>query len=151
MSPIKSAGWIIYYIDNKDKQPRFFVIKRHAMSWKIERVAPKGKIETWENPKQTVVREIWEEVWINLNNLKVKDFLWHALISLRSEDRWNFDKQISYYLVEYTWNFEDIKVADVEWYLWYHKWATIQEISWLIHYSNLRNIFMKAASIINSN
>jgi len=41
---VKSAGGIIYYYD-KNNDIRFLLIKRHALSGKIERVAPKGKIQ----------------------------------------------------------------------------------------------------------
>jgi len=37
---VQSAGWIIYYLDN-EWEPRYLLIKRHALSWKIEWVAPK--------------------------------------------------------------------------------------------------------------
>ncbi len=145
---IKSAWWIIYYIDKNDKEPRFFLVKRHALSWKIERVSPKWKIEKNEDPKDTVIREVWEEVWIKPQNLKLEDRVWEVILMLRSQERWSLDKKIAYYLVEYIWDFSDIDVAKVEWYLWYHKWATIQEISWLIYYENLRHLFFKAYNII---
>lgn len=141
---LKSAGWIIYYFDKKDWTPKFFLVKRHALSGKIERVAPKWKIEKNEKDIDTVVREIKEEVWIYSQNIKVKSYLWSVLINLRNTGKWSYDKKISYYLVEYFWDFSDIKIENVEWYLWYHKWATIQEISWLIYYENLRHIFMSA-------
>jgi len=41
---VKSAGGIIYYYD-ENNDIRFLLIKRHALSGKIERVAPKGKIQ----------------------------------------------------------------------------------------------------------
>jgi CDP-diacylglycerol pyrophosphatase len=37
---VKSAGGIIYYKDSNGEL-RFLLIKRHALSGKIERVAPK--------------------------------------------------------------------------------------------------------------
>ncbi|MDR2189848.1 MAG: hypothetical protein LBP53_01295 [Candidatus Peribacteria bacterium] len=41
---VQSAGGIIYYLDT-DGEPRYLLIKRHALSGRIERVAPKGKIQ----------------------------------------------------------------------------------------------------------
>jgi 8-oxo-dGTP pyrophosphatase MutT (NUDIX family) len=48
-----------------DGTPRFLLIKRHAMSGKIEWVAPKGKIQKDETPQQAAVREVSEEVGIS--------------------------------------------------------------------------------------
>lgn len=57
---IQSAGGIVYYIDQQF-QPRYLLIKRQAKSKKIERVAPKGKVQTGESPQVTAIREIVEE------------------------------------------------------------------------------------------
>ena len=53
---VKSAWGIVYYLD-KDFEPRYLLIKRHALSWKIEWVAPKWKIQIWEDEKKAAVRE----------------------------------------------------------------------------------------------
>jgi 8-oxo-dGTP pyrophosphatase MutT (NUDIX family) len=57
---VQSAGGILYYMA-PDGEPRYLLIKRHALSGKIERVAPKGKIQIGENEKDSAIREIWEE------------------------------------------------------------------------------------------
>ncbi|MDR0860706.1 MAG: NUDIX domain-containing protein [Candidatus Peribacteria bacterium] len=57
---VQSAGGIIYYIAS-DGEPRYLLIKRHALSGKIERVAPKGKIQRGETEKESAIREIGEE------------------------------------------------------------------------------------------
>ena len=51
---VQSAGWIVYYLD-KEWEPRYLLIKRHALSGKIEWVAPKGKIQNWEDEKNRPV------------------------------------------------------------------------------------------------
>ncbi|MDR0369998.1 MAG: NUDIX domain-containing protein [Candidatus Peribacteria bacterium] len=51
----------MYYIA-PDGEPRYLLIKRHALSGKIERVAPKGKIQNGETEKEAALREIREEV-----------------------------------------------------------------------------------------
>jgi hypothetical protein len=43
---VQSAGGVVYFLEGG--QPKFLLIKRQAMSKKIERVAPKGKIEPGE-------------------------------------------------------------------------------------------------------
>jgi 8-oxo-dGTP pyrophosphatase MutT (NUDIX family) len=63
---IKSAGGIVYYID-EEGQPRFLILKRHALSKKIEWIAPKGKIKENELPDQAAIREVYEETGIHPN------------------------------------------------------------------------------------
>ena len=63
---VKSAGGIIYYYD-ENNDIRFLLIKRHALSGKIERVAPKGKIQIWETDEKAALREVSEETGIPLN------------------------------------------------------------------------------------
>ena len=55
---VQSAWWIVYYLD-KNWEPRYLLIKRHALSGKIEWVAPKWKIQIWEDEKKAAIREIW--------------------------------------------------------------------------------------------
>lgn len=57
---VQSAGGIVYYIA-PDGEPRFLIIKRHALSGKVERVAPKGKIQKGEKTEEAALREVSEE------------------------------------------------------------------------------------------
>lgn len=141
---IQSAWWIVFYIDKKDNAPRFLVIKRYALSKKIEWVAPKGKIEKWELPEQTAIRETSEETWLDINGLTSLWKLGDINLSFQSDTKASFDKSISYYLLRFNSDPTKIKIIDSEWYLWIHKWATIQEVLWLVYYENLREIFRKA-------
>ena len=50
---VQSAGWIVYYLD-KDGEPRYLIIKRHALSGKIERVAPK-----WTTSLRSSETKLW--------------------------------------------------------------------------------------------
>jgi len=71
---IQSAGGIIYYLD-KQQEPHYLLIKRHALSGKIEWVAPKGKIQANEPIEQTALREASEETSIPINQLRLKQNL----------------------------------------------------------------------------
>jgi len=71
---LNSVGGIVYYIAD-DGQPKYLIIKRHARSKKIERVAPKGKVEDGESPEQTCIREIGEETSIQAQYLSVGEKL----------------------------------------------------------------------------
>lgn len=72
---VQSAGGVVYYIDPETHEPRFLVLKRHALSKKIERIAPKGKIKNGELPEQAALREIEEEVGLKKEDLQVKQVL----------------------------------------------------------------------------
>jgi len=51
------------------------LIKRHALSGKIERVAPKGKIQGSEETTKAALREVSEETGIPINQMKIKQQL----------------------------------------------------------------------------
>ena len=68
---VQSAGGIVYYLA-PDEEPRYLLIKRHALSGKIERVAPKGKIQAGEKIEETALREVSEECGIPQTLLKLR-------------------------------------------------------------------------------
>jgi 8-oxo-dGTP pyrophosphatase MutT (NUDIX family) len=148
MAPIKSCGWIVYYLDTKDLTIKFLLIKRYAISKRIEWIAPKWKIEKGERPEATAIREVHEEAWIKKTELLMKKKVWDVLLSLYSEDKGTLEKDIAYYLIEYTWDPTKLKIIDGEWYLWVYKWAVMTEVLSLVYYKNLRNIYRKAYDII---
>ncbi len=128
-----------------NQEPMFFLMKRRAMSWKIEWVAPKGKIEANEKPEFTCVREISEETWMNINDLNIKVKL-RAWIELKNMNfgSWTMDKSISYFLVEYTWDIHQVVISDVEWLTGMYKRCTMIEVMNLVPYKDLRAIFREA-------
>jgi 8-oxo-dGTP pyrophosphatase MutT (NUDIX family) len=147
MTIIQSAWGIIYYIDTQGVA-RFLIIKRHAMSGKIERVAPKGKIQKWESPSQAAVREVWEEVGIARKDLMVQEKLGATSLRSSADVKGWMDKDVTYFLMHFTGTLEDITIEPVEGFLGIHKWATLEEILWLIYYKNMRTIFMHAQDCI---
>lgn len=145
---IQSAWWIIYYFDHGNV-PKFLIIKRHAMSGKIERVAPKGKLQKWETPQAASLREVWEETWINTNLLVIEQKIWATSLRSSHEMRGGMDKDITYFLMNFRGNPEkDVHIQPVEWYLWIYKRATLEEVLWLIYYKNMREIFTQAYAAI---
>lgn len=139
---IKSAWWIIYYYD-QDWDIRFLLIKRHALSWKVERVAPKWKLQEWENNEKAALREVSEETWIPINLLSVVQNLWVAKILWLEDKTWKFDKEVTYFLMKFAWDPDMVDIKPVEWYLWTYKWATISEVLNLIYYSDIRELFRR--------
>lgn len=147
MTVIQSAGGIIYYIDGKN-MPRFLIIKRHAMSWKIEWVAPKWKIQKWETPQQAALREVSEEVGLSVDTLVIESRVWSTSLRSSNEVKWGMDKDVTYFLMHYHGDPQKIRVQPVEWYLWIYKRATLEEVTGLIYYRNMREIFTQANEAI---
>lgn len=142
----QSAWWIIYRIENW--QPKFLLLKRQSLSKVIEWVAPKWKIEAGETPAQAAIREIWEEVGIDSEHLENKGKLWDLYIKLQSADKWNFEKNIEFFLFEFSGSKDGVQVQAGEGYVGYYKWATISDVLGLIHFENLRELFRKGYKIV---
>ncbi len=129
--------------------PRFLIIKRHAMSGKIERVAPKGKLQKWETAEQAALREVGEETGISIKDLIVEQKIGATSLRSSHEIRGGMDKDITYFLMHFkgdpqTW----VDIQPVEGYLGIFKRATLEEVLGLIYYKNMREIFTQAHSAI---
>lgn len=139
---VKSAWWVIYYRDPND-DIKFLLIKRHALSGKVERVAPKGKIQQNETDERAALREVSEETGIPLNFLSIVQKIWTATIEWLEDKNWKFDKEVTYFLMKYSGDPSLVDIQLVEWYLWTHKRASIQDVLNLIYYVDIREIFRK--------
>ena len=146
---IQSAWGIVYYLD-ETQEPHYLLIKRHALSGKIERVAPKGKIQLNEPIEKTALREVSEETAIPINQLKLKQLLWTTQIR-NIDNKWPLDKDVTYYLMEFIWDPDVVSIDQIEWYVWIHKWATLQEVLGLIYYQDIRELIRKSYLLIKQN
>jgi 8-oxo-dGTP pyrophosphatase MutT (NUDIX family) len=144
---IQSAGGIIYYF--KDGEPRYLLIKRQAVSKKIERVAPKGKVQNNEKMQDAALREVSEEAGIPINQMKIKQEL--GTTQLRSSDeRGQLNKDVTYFLIEYTGDPGSVSIQDAEGYIGIYKWATIKDVLGLIYYKDIRELIRKSYQILQS-
>ena len=143
---IQSAWGIVYYLD-KQQEPQYLLIKRHALSGKIEWVAPKGKIQGDEPIEKTALREVSEETAIPINQLKLKQNLWVTQIR-NLENKWPLDKDVTYFLMEFIWDPNVVSIDQIEWYVGIHKWATLQEVLGLIYYQDIRELIRKSYILI---
>jgi len=143
---IESFWWIIYIM--KDDKPHFLVIKRQAKRWKIEWTAPKWKSQTWESPLQTAKREIFEETWMEEKYLQNKWELWDFIIKFSDS---NFEKKVTYFLFEYSWDKNSLDIIDSEGYIGIYKWLSIEKILNLIDYVWLRELYRKAYKKLYNN
>ena len=117
------------------------------MSGKIEWVAPKGKIQANESIEKTALREVSEETAIPINQLKLKQNL--GITQIRNiENKWPLDKDVTYFLMEFSGNPDVVSIDQIEGYVWIHKWATLQEVLGLIYYQDIRELIRKSYLLI---
>ncbi len=143
---IQSAWWIVYYISADG--PKYLLIKRHAMSGKIEWVAPKGKLQAWESSEVAALREISEETWIPINMMTLRQEIGKTHLRSTDSDSGGMNKDVTYYLVEYTGDPDMVKIIHGEGYLGFYKWATIREVLELLYYQDMRELIRQADKII---
>lgn len=144
---VQSAWGIVYYLDST-REPKYLIIKRHALSGKIERVAPKWKLQPWEEMETTALREVSEETWIPINKMKMNQKIWTTSLRSTETKKWQLDKDVTYFLIEYSGDPDDVNIIQGEWYIWNHKWATISDILSLVYYEDIRELFRKTYIII---
>jgi len=144
---IQSAGGLIYYIW-ADQEPRYLIIKRYALSKKIERIAPKGKIQAWEKPELAALREVSEETWIPINQIKIKAEIWKTQLRSSESWKWQMDKDVTYFLMEYSWDPHTVEIQKDEGYIGVYKRATMDEVLWLVYYKDIRELFRDTYHII---
>jgi 8-oxo-dGTP pyrophosphatase MutT (NUDIX family) len=140
MGVIQSAGGIIYQIA-KDGDPRYLLIKRQALSKKVERVAPKGKIEAGETPEIAALREISEETGIPIKDLSLKSQVGVTSLRVAPGTKVGIEKDVTYFLIEYSGDPHALRIQDAEGRLGVYKWATIHEVLALLHYRDIRELF----------
>ena len=146
--PVKSAGGVVYYIDSEEGEPKFLLLKRQALSHKIEWILPKGKIKSWETPEEAARREVSEEIGVREKDLEVKGYLGQLEIKLQNEGGWKYEKDIDYYLLEYNWDPWNLNIISGEGYVGTFKWANLKESLGLVNYQNLRLLIKQAYEMI---
>ncbi len=140
---IQSIGWIVYQL--RDHEPYFFIMKRKALSGKIEWIAPKGKMQASEDAELTCVREISEETGMDINQLQIKTKLsWGVELKNMNFGKGTTDKMINYFLVYYQGEPDAITIPNEEWLTGMYKWCNLGDIINLVPYKDLRAVFREA-------
>lgn len=140
---IQSVWGIVYQLIQGE--PVFFIMKRKALSGKIERIAPKGKVQTNENPELTCVRESSEETWMDINQLIIKTKL-SGGVELKNMNfgKGTTDKSISYYLVNYIGDPSAVAIPNEEGLTGMHRRCSLPDVINLVPYRDLRAVFREA-------
>lgn len=109
----QSAGGVIYYMA-EDNEPRYLLIKRQAISKKIERVCPKGKLEAGETFEDAALREVSEETGLILNQLSIIEKLGTTSIRATDPAKGNLNKDMTFFLMNYVGDPHMITLIDGE-------------------------------------
>ena len=123
----KSSGGIVY----RKKWNKVEVLLLKWLNAKNQEVyvIPKWHIEDWEVAKDTAVREIAEEAWLDLKDLEVIKFITklnYTFTAWYLENNPVIDKDVYLFLVKYKWE-KDPVVQKEERFVWY-TWFWIEEI-----------------------
>lgn len=145
---IESAGGIVYYLEKGI--PKYLLIKRLNRSGKVERVAPKGKMEDGEQMQQTALREVFEETWIKSRFLRVQAKVGRVELRANDQEGHNLDKNMSFYLMRYFGDPDFVRIQKQEGYVGVYKWYTIEEVLGLIYYKTMRTLMVKAHDLVQA-
>lgn len=118
------------------------------MSGKIERVAPKGKIQGNEEIQKTALREVSEETGIPINQMRLKQQLGTTQLRNTDNTKGQMNKDVTYFLMEYIGNPNFVKIERAEGYIGIHKRCTLSEVLALIYYQDIREIIRKSYGLI---
>lgn len=144
---IQSAWWIIYYLA-EDGEPRYLLIKRLAISKKIERVAPKGKVQQGESLEVAALREASEETGIPMQQIKIKQLLGTTQLRNNENIKGQMDKDVTYFLMEFAGDPSIVNIQEGEWYIGISKRATLNEVLGLIYYNDIRELIRKSYFVV---
>ncbi len=147
---IQSVGGFIYYLDDNN-EPKFLIIKRHALSGKIERVAPKGKVQEWETEQEAALREVGEETGLPINKISIRQKVWTIELRFSNDTREDFNKDITYFLMKYSGDPELVQIQAQEGYLGTYKRASFQEISTLVNHKSIRELIREGYVLVKDN
>ena len=144
---IQSAWWIVYQ-KNNEWVPSYLLIKRYALSKKIEWVCPKWKLERGETFQQAALREVGEETGLNTKKIKVMEKIWVTQLRNEKNQKGMMNKDTTYFLMEYNWSLDDVELEDSGWFIGIYKRATIDKVLALIYYKDIRELIRKAHHMV---
>jgi hypothetical protein len=123
----KSSWWIVYR--KAWGEVEILLLKWLNSRNQEEYVIPKWHIESWEVAKDTAIREITEEAWLDQKDLEVIKFvtkLNYTFTAWYLDNKPVIDKDVYLFLVRYNGNSEPI-VQKKERFIWY-EWVTLNKL-----------------------
>ena len=76
--------------------------------------------------------------------LKIEQKIWKTSLRSSETKRGHLDKDVTYFLMNYSGDPSALKITDGEWYVGIYKWASIQEVLGLLYYGDIRELIRKA-------
>jgi 8-oxo-dGTP pyrophosphatase MutT (NUDIX family) len=127
----KSSWGIVYRKNWKDIE--ILLLEWMNAKGNIIYVIPKWHIEDEETAKDTALREIWEETWLDEKDLEIIKFI--AKINytfVASHVKWSptVNKDVYLFLVRYSGNKTPVPPQS-ERFSWWYKWFRIDELKQL--------------------
>ena len=123
----KSSGGIVYRKSNSNIE--VLLLKWLNAKNKEVFVIPKWHIEDWEIAKNTAIREISEEAWLDEKDLEMIKFITklnYTFIAWYLDNNPLIDKDVYLFLVKYNWS-KPPMVQKKERFVWY-EWIPIDDI-----------------------
>jgi ADP-ribose pyrophosphatase YjhB (NUDIX family) len=125
-----AASWIII-----DKYKRILLTKRsnYTKAFPFYWTLPWWRWEPLENPKDIVIREIKEEVWLDFKPTKL-------YFSCIMENSWE-DTKSHRFLWEWLWSIK-IQMEEADWYAWY-SYEEIKNLKIAFNYKEMIEMLYK--------
>ena len=101
--------------------------------------------------EKAVLREVSEEAGIPINKMKLKQKVGKTQLRNTENIKGHMNKDVTYFLVEYTWNPDDVQIDEVEGFIWVYKWSTIQDVLNLVYYKDIRELIRESYMILKDN
>ena len=132
-----SCGCVIF--DKETHSKVLIVYEKRRDFWGF----PKGHVESGETETQTALREVKEEVGIDVKILEPK----FRYVTNYITENGQIDKTSIYYIAE---TIDEAKIKNQEAEIEDSKWATIDEAKKLLTYDNCKEVLNKACDDIKN-
>jgi 8-oxo-dGTP pyrophosphatase MutT (NUDIX family) len=98
--------------------------------------------------EKAAIREVSEETGIPINQLKLKQQLWTTQLRNTENIKWQMDKDVTYFLMQFTGNPATMHITEKEWFIGVYKRATLSDVLGLIYYNDIRELIRKSYLLI---
>ena len=89
-----------------------------------------------------------EETGIPINQMRLKQQLGTTQLRNTENQKGQMDKDVTYFLVQYSGDPEFVKIEHAEGYIGIHKRCTLNEVLGLIYYQDIRELIRKSYALI---
>ncbi|AWN81971.1 NUDIX domain-containing protein [Candidatus Cardinium hertigii] len=138
----QAAGGIL--VQSAADSWNYLALLQKRMDGNMEWLAPKGHMETGENPLETARREIAEET--GLKSINLIDFVYKQMYSFEQNDCL-YNKTVYWYLFEVE-HPDELVLSKEEGFVM-HKWVSYKEALELFSYRSFNQIIQLTEALLN--